>query len=309
MIKIADLHCDSITRAYDGGFTLDDARLHLSPAHIPPGCHWLQVMAIYVPDALRGTAAVAYFDHAYSFYQEYLQTNPDKIAVLENLRDADNAMQANKFTGILSVEGGAVLQGDADNVDMLYDKGVRLLTLTWNSANELCGGVLSGGGFTPAGRAVVQRMEKRGMIVDVSHLSDEGFFELCDFAEKPFIASHSNARAVCPHPRNVTDDMFREIISRGGLVGLNFYEHFIKEGGTAHPDDMLRHIHHLLELGGEDTLALGSDFDGADIPDYISGAEKVPYFEDVMLRSGISQFAVTKIMSANALRFFAKIGR
>ena len=168
---------------------------------------------------------------------------------------------------------------------------------------------MSGGGFTPAGREAVRRMEALGMIVDVSHISDEGFYELCDFAEKPCIASHSNSRKICSHPRNLTDKMFREIARRRGLVGLNYYDKFIIDGGgSTSIDDLLRHVYHFLELGGEDVLALGSDFDGADVPDYLSGAEKVLDLVWALYRSDIPNYIVTKIISQNAMRFFAEIG-
>ena len=311
MIHIADLHCDSLTYAYDNSFALDDSRLHLSPARIPQGYRWLQVMAIFVPDHLRGPAAREYFESVYRFYLEHIRTHPGQITPIDNLCKTKISMreQGRFFNSILSVEGGSVLEGNPANVNALYEKGVRLLTLTWNGANELCGGVMSGGGFTAAGREVVRRMEAFGMIVDVSHISDEGFYELCGFAEKPFIASHSNARDICPHPRNITNQMFREIVRRRGLVGLNYYDRFILDGGgSAAIDDLLRHVYHFLELGGEDVLALGSDFDGADVPDYLSGADKIPDFISALYRSGIPGDTITKILSQNVMRFFAENG-
>jgi membrane dipeptidase len=166
--------------------------------------------------------------------------------------------------------------------------------------------VLSGGGFTDVGREAVRRMEACGMVVDVSHISDEGFFELCKFSQKPFVASHSNARKICGHPRNLTDDMFTEIAGRGGLVGINYYGKFVRDGGSGSVDDILRHIHHFLELGGEDVLALGSDFDGADMPDYLSGADKIHVLIDALRRSGIPETVVAKILSQNAIRFFGR---
>ena len=306
---IVDLHCDSITNAFDGGFSLDDERLHFSPIRIPHDYRWLQVMAVFIPDELRGSDARKYFEASVKYYQTYKYNNPAMFTQLEALSQAERVMRDNPLVSVLSVEGGAVLEGNSDNVDILYAMGVRLLTLTWNGANELCGGVMSGGGFTPVGRQVVKRMEEVGMVVDVSHLSDEGFFELCEFADKPFIASHSNARSICSHPRNLTDHMIREIISRCGLIGLNYYDQFIIDGGGSKCiTDLLQHVCHILELGGENALALGSDFDGADIPDYLSGAERVPCLEEAMLHCGISRAVVTKIMSTNALRFFAEIG-
>jgi membrane dipeptidase len=289
VISIADLHCDSLTRAYDNGWQLDDRRLDFTPRKLHPDRHWLQFMAIFIPDNLRGSAAREYFERVYAFY---------KTQTAEHRR--------HNLTTVLTVEGGAVLEGDPANVDALYAAGVRMLTLTWNAANELCGGVKSGGGFTGMGREAVRRMEACGMVADVSHISDEGFFELCGFAQEPFVASHSNARKICPHPRNLTDDMFREIVARKGLVGLNYCDDFILDGGgSVEAEDFIRHVHHFLALGGEDTLALGSDFDGADVPEYISDMAKTGFIIEEMRRSGIPEAVIEKICSQNAVRFFA----
>ncbi|MCL2068449.1 MAG: dipeptidase [Oscillospiraceae bacterium] len=304
-VCIVDLHCDSLTKAYDNGWGVSDERLSFSPGRIPAGMNWVQFMAVFIPDELRGTDAREYFDRVNEFYNEYISEEQRIPVNTDSIWHIENAVSVNPFTAVLSVEGGAVLEGDPANVESLYAAGVRMLTLTWNGANELCGGWKSGGGFTAAGRETVHRMEAAGMAVDVSHISDEGFFELCGFARKPFVASHSNARKICGHPRNLTDDMFREIVRRGGLVGINYYDHFIREGGgSSDAGDLLRHIHHFLELGGEDVLALGSDFDGADTPPYISGADKIGSLIDAMGRSGISKAVISKILSHNAVRFF-----
>jgi membrane dipeptidase len=286
-MTIIDLHCDTLTKAYDKSWRLDNPRLHFSPGKLSPDWNWTQFMAVFINDKLRGRAAREYFDRVYEFYQKSCMGG-----------DWPSALKT-----VLTVEGGAVLEGDPANVENLCAAGVRMLTLTWNGANELCGGVLSGGGFTDMGREAVRRMETCGMTADVSHISDEGFFELCDFAEKPFVASHSNARKICAHPRNLTDDMFREIIARGGLVGLNYYDKFIIDGGgSTKIDDLLRHVHHFLELGGEDIIALGSDFDGADMPEYLSGADKIETLIGALRCSGISEAVVNKILSRNVIR-------
>ena len=131
-MTIIDLHCDTLTKAYDNGWSLDDSRLQFSPAKIAPGIDWTQFMAVFIPDKLRGRAAREYFERVHEFYVGAATFRP--------------------LTTVLTVEGGAVLEGNPDNVDSLWAAGVRMLTLTWNGPNELCGGVLSGGGFTDVGR-------------------------------------------------------------------------------------------------------------------------------------------------------------
>ena len=308
MLKIIDLHCDTLTLAYDNGRSLCCDEHHFSLDRLPGGYSWCQCMAVFIPDELRGQAATDYFSAVHDFYRTQLNENKGIFREIKGFFDIAAQMEKSDITAILTVEGGAVLAGDPANVEWLYGKGVRMMTLTWNAENELCGGVLSGGGFTKIGREAVRRMESSGMIVDVSHLSDKGFLQLCDFAEKPFVASHSNARSICPHPRNLTDEMLREIIQCGGLVGLNYYDLFIRDGGgSADIEDLLRHVHHILDLGGEDYLALGSDYDGADLPPYICGMQYIGDFAEALECSGVSPAVVQKLLYKNAAEFFARI--
>jgi membrane dipeptidase len=262
-------------------------------------------MAVFIPDELRGRAAADYFEEVYQYYRGQLKEHEALLREISQPSKLGDEIGSSKFTAMLTIEGGAVLAGDPAAVEVLAAKGVRMMTLTWNGANELCGGFASGGGFTAVGREAVRRMEACGMAVDVSHLSDEGFFELCGFAEKPFVASHSNARAICSHPRNLTDDMFREIVMRKGLVGLNYYDTFILDGGgSVRVEELLRHIHRFLELGGEDIIAIGSDFDGAALPEYIRGNHKLGCLIDGLERSGVPEEVAEKILWKNAARFF-----
>ena len=150
----------------------------------------------------------------------------------------------------------------------------------------------------------IAEMERQNIIVDVSHLNDEGFADLCKIASKPFIATHSNSRAICGHSRNLTDAQFCEIRDRGGIVGLNYYRNFIVDGGeTTSISDLLKHVHHFLELGGENTIALGSDFDGADIPGYLDSVEKVDNLYDALLADGLGKELAEKILFGNAYNF------
>ena len=308
MPNIIDLHCDTLTAAYGNKRSLCCREHHFSLDRLPKGFNWCQCMAIFIPDELRGQVAADYFDAVHNFYREQLAEYSALIREIGVLSSVSEELPASLFTSILTVEGGAVLAGDPANVERLYNMGVRMLTLTWNDTNELCGGVLSGGGFTQVGRDTVKRMEKTGVIVDVSHISDKGFAELCNFAQKPFIASHSNARSICSHPRNLTDSMFCEIIDRRGIVGLNYYDNFIVDGGgSTDIADLIRHVHHFLELGGENVIALGSDYDGADMPPYICGIEHTQHLIDSLERSGIPKETVQKLLYKNAANFFKRL--
>ncbi|MGI6403214.1 MAG: dipeptidase [Oscillospiraceae bacterium] len=295
--RLLDLHCDTVTRCLEEGWNLDHPDLHLSLSRLPKSIKLCQAAAIYIPDKYRGKEAQDYFTRAYHLYRAECTCKQHDLLPLQ----AFHALPEAQTTFFLTVEGGAALGGDLAWVDKLWELGVRMMTLTWNGANEIAGGAISGGGFTPFGRQVVARMEELGMAVDVSHLSDEGFWQLCEFATAPFCASHSNARALCGHPRNLTDEMLQEIIRRGGVVGINYCRTFLTpEGKGANINAVVRHIHHMLDLGGEDAVALGSDFDGTDLPDDLQGVQDLEPLIQALIQSGLSDKIVGKLLFENA---------
>jgi membrane dipeptidase len=304
VIKVIDLHCDTLYEGHRQGVGLENHALAISLSKRPPEMHICQAMAIFMPDELRGQAAEDYFESVRHYYERQLQQYRE-ITPIRDVATIDDALEKSPWATILTVEGGSALAGKLANIRKLYDYGVRVMTLTWNAANEIAGGCATNEGFTAFGRQAIREMENVGMVVDVSHLSDKGFAELCDLATRPFIATHSNARAVCHHRRNLTDAMFAEIRVRGGIVGLNYYNDFIvEEGASTSITDLLRHVHHFLDLGGENALALGSDFDGADIPPYLDSLEKIAFLFEAMEKSGIPADVVEKIRYGNAERFF-----
>jgi len=302
--KIIDLHCDTFLKMAYNNWSLSNVGLHFSPARRPEDLRICQAAAINVSDDLRGKPAQDAFLKVYDVYKRELQTVLDEVGVLRDFSKLEQSLEEKPVVFFLTVEGGYVLGGELEWVDKLYDLGATMMTLTWNGANEICGGCDTGGGFTPFGRQVVARMEELGMSVDVSHLSDQGFWQLCEFATKPVCASHSNSRSICNHQRNLTDDMFREIARQGGIVGFNYHAPFIKAGGNSSSiEDLLRHLHHFLELGGEDAVALGSDFDGADIPPYLRGIEKLAGLKGAIISSGIPEKIADKVLYSNAYRY------
>ena len=181
-----------------------------------------------------------------------------------------------------------------------------MVTLTWNGENAIGSGSQTDHGLTAFGREAVRELIRWGIVLDVSHLNDRGFWDLMEETDGPVAASHSNARAMCPHRRNLTDRQAREIARRGGLVGLNYYSPFLRsDGRAAEFEDVYRHAAHFLELGLEHCLALGSDFDGADLPPCLDGCEKVPelgrYLEEKLGRD-----TAEKVLWKNAWDFFAR---
>ena len=306
--NVIDLHCDTLTGCLEKRCALDGDGLHFSLGKLPAGYHLCQCMAVWMPDNLRGEKAAEYFLDSANLLKDQMKRFRDQISQVFDLQSIEPALEAKPFAAVLTIEGGSALAGDILNIGRYYGLGARIMTLTWNNENEICGGVLSKAEFTGFGRQAVKEMERVGMAVDTAHLNDKSFFELCEFAEKPFINTHSNSRKICDRPRNVTDEMFGEIVRRGGILGLNYGKGFIRgDGLNGTVNDMLRHIHHFLEIGGEDTLALGSDYDGTDLPDYLEGIDKIGSFAESMEKSGIPRKTVDKILFENANRYFKNL--
>ena len=187
--------------------------------------------------------------------------------------------------------------------------GVRALTLAWNDDNELTDGIMSkrGAGLTKFGFDVVSKMNEIGMIIDVSHITVKGFWDVVDTSKKPVMASHSCAHSICPHARNLNDDQIKALIKNDGMIGINLYPPFLNSENKADISDVLRHIEHILSLGGLDSLGLGSDFDGIDFCcENLESSDKLYILFDEMLKIGYSEDIIKKLSHNNFLSFLKK---
>ena len=305
---VIDFHCDTLTEF--AGYTdtgnpdtLNDPKRALSLDKIPEGTLWIQCCAIFIPDEKRGSEAVEYFEKYLRSFNRQLEKFSSRLVKAESPEDIRRARMEKKNAAILTVENGSVLAGDIKRVKTLADCGVKIMTLVWNGENEIGSGNTTDHGLSAFGREVVAEMEKNRILVDVSHLNDAGFEDLLKTAGRPFIATHSNARAVCSHKRNLPDEFIREMVKRDCFIGLNYFTEFITDGGAVKGrGDFFRHIEHFLELGAGDILGLGSDFDGADLPDFLDGPEAVcGLYEDISAKFG--EETASKIYYKNAERF------
>lgn len=308
---IIDLHCDTLT---DSSYTsqgvedtLNDPTRVISLDKVPQGTKWAQCFAIFIPDTCRGAEAIDYFErHCESFYRQ-MDKYCDLVSPCRTLEDIDAAFADKKFAAILTVEGGAALAGDLSCVEKLANAGVKMVTLVWNGENEIGSGHKTENGLSEFGKLVIPELEKHNIIIDVSHLNDPGFEDLLKIAKKPFVASHSNARAITPHRRNLTDEHIKEIAKRGGLIGINYYVNFLREDGKVESlDDVYQHIAHMVSLGAGHCIALGSDFDGASLPECLNSFEKVFNIYDYLIERGMDAQLVDDIFYGNARRFFAE---
>ena len=304
---LIDGHCDTISRFMEVGGNLysNDGQVDLkrlkgyeSPCQV--FALWLDEK--YYSAALRQTLKMI------DFFQEQMKICEKWIRPVYTYADYEKNRREKKMSALLSVEGGEALEGEISSLHILHQLGVRMMTLTWNHRNALADGVgesISKGGLTTFGRLVVEEMERLSMIVDVSHLSDKGFWDTVSMAKRPVVASHSNARGVYPVPRNLTDEQIRAIAETGGVVGVNFFTEFLGVQGTI--DDVLLHIDHILSAGGEDVLALGSDFDGiSSAPNGLEDVSKTGRLIDKVEKKYGSRIA-EKFSGGNYRRVFREI--
>lgn len=308
---LIDLHCDTLADwkyANTGNpDTLDDPERVLSLSAMPEGVNWAQFYAVFIPDEEQGQAAVDYFEKNRLNFQRQMEKFSDRIAPCRGAADMEAAWAAGKTAAFLTIENGTPINGDLSRVKELADQGVCCLTLVWNGDYEIGSGHTTEKGLTDFGKAVVTEMEKHGILIDVSHLNDAGFSDLLKVATKPFIATHSNARAVCGHKRNLTDDMIREMVKRDCLIGLNYFVKFLEDDGEVDSlDSLYRHIEHFFALGAQKNLALGSDYDGATLPDCLNTPAKAAGIYEYLLSRGMSEELAQGIMYKNAQEFFRK---
>lgn len=308
-INFFDLHCDTLTNSFDwkgeAVDTLNDDENIISLNHIPKNSNYAQLFAIFVPDNLRGAEAVDYFFVNANNFKRQTEKFSDKLQACKNSDDINSAFAQNKMAGILSIEGGAAFGGDLRNIEIARDLGVCACTLTWNGENEIASGNVTSKGLSDFGKKAIRCMEENSIVVDVSHLNDVGFYDVLRVAKKPFIATHSNSRKISPHLRNLTDEQIKEIINMGGLVGLNFYIEFLnKEKEKASLMDLFHHAEHILELGGEDVLCMGSDFDGCTVFEDLDSMEKALNLGEFFVNHGIPMEITNKILFDNAFNFF-----
>lgn len=301
-MKIFDLHCDTITECYKNSLPLYDNDMHLSLNRMNAYEEYTQVFAVWIRDEMRGDVAQSYFDNVADYFYKEVEKNNSIISSFDDAKKT-------KVKGILSVEGGSACGGTLDGLTHLYNRGVKLITLTWNSQNEIASGAFSEGGFTPFGKEFVELAEEYGIILDVSHLNRESFYDFIKISKKPFVASHSNADIV-DNPkgrkRNLTDDQIRLIKERNGIIGLNFYNAFLESDGLYGIDSLVRQIDYFISLGCENNIALGSDYDGCSIHSDFAGVEKLSSVYNTLSQKGIDKALLDKLFYQNARRFFEK---
>ena len=302
--RVFDGHCDTPIELWLQNQPLLENTLAVSLARAQRLGTWAQFFAFCTAWVEAKLPRPEIFARALDYFDAQLRENEDKITLCRTVSEAETAMQAGKCAAFLAIEGAEAVREDEGLLERAYEMGVRMISLVWNLPNSLAAPCGSDEGLTEKGRHFFKRAQALGMLVDVSHVSEKGFWDMIELAEKPVLASHSNSFSVCPHPRNLEDWQLREIADRGGIVGLNFYNAFLREDGAeATPDDVLRHVDHMLNVAGEGILALGSDYDGSDVPRWLDPCDKVADLHALLVREFGAAIA-ERILHGNAEFFF-----
>lgn len=319
-IPYFDAHCDTIHRCYTAGTPFRDPELrafydtagdlrrsggHIDLERAGGFSRYAQFFALYQSPQLvpEGSSMPEQGVLLHQRFLREMEENRERILPCRTGAEVDEAVGQGKAAALLSIEGAELLDCDIRRLDTAYDWGVRLLNPVWNYANRLSGSNAQQPeqGLTAYGRDFLRRMEELSIYVDVSHLSDAGFWDVVRLARRPVVASHSNSRAVCPHRRNLTDDMFRAIRDSGGVAGLNYYQHFVGEDPTI--EGLVRHVEHFLELDGERSLCLGGDMDGCELlAGGMRGLEDVPLLWQALADRGYPQSLLEDLFWNNLRR-------
>lgn len=278
-MKVIDAHCDVLWRMWQRKYKKDETLgrpfyndadwLQVTANKLKKGGIGLQACAIYIDEdvAHKRPFEVA-LEMIDLFYQEVVS---DDTILIRNRADVLEWNQGNKLGLLLTLEGAEAVQADLVKLENFHRLGVRWVGLTHNPANAVADGVGEerGAGLTNFGKKFVAELNRLQMGIDVSHLAEKGFWEVIELSSQPIFATHSNSKAVFPHRRNLTDDQIKAIINKDGMIGLTYVPYFTSGNRPVMVKDLLHHVDHILSLGGEKHLGLGSDFDG--ISDTIQG--------------------------------------
>ena len=325
-VRVIDMHADTVDRlgmnghkpysGFDNIYSGDLASNNgeMSADRIGEGIQWVQCYSIWLPDYEgeyeTDLKHAEWYREAVAWFHSQMEKHSDRFEQVRSFADIDSILSAGKVAAVLTVENSACLDEGIDMVDEFERDGVLVAGITWNGENALgSGNSHAEKGLTGLGKEFIAALEKRSIIADVSHLNEKGFWELEKVATKPYVATHSNAREVCDHLRNLTDDQFRAICDRGGVVGLNFNEGFVKKGGFVYTFDQLAaHVEHWLDIGGENSVALGSDRDGAEVPSWLANCSSQGFLH-AKFAERFGEDVANKLFFENAVGFFKKHGK
>jgi len=282
-----DLHCDTISHSYNKNKNLSNGDLHVNFEKVLKFKKYYSCFAIWIDDIFNEDESFKIFNNLYNHFDE-------------------NKKYVNDNTNIiLSLEGTKPIGDDLSRIKYLKEKGIKIITLTWNGRCRIGDGccVENSQGLSDFGKNAVKEMQKNEIIVDVSHASEKLFYDVCEISSAPIIATHSNSKYIFNHVRNLSDDQFKIIVKNKGLVGINFCDKFLSDK-TPGLDDVFKHIDHFLSLSGENSVCFGTDFDGCDPIEDLNDVTKIDILYNYLLKKNYSESLVNKLFFDNAYNFF-----
>lgn len=308
-MTVFDAHCDTVQKITDFGGGIRKNSFHWDIERInDQNIDYVQVFAAFINKETDKETPFERCNKLIDCYFREINLNKDFICHCQSAKDIEKAIKQRKIAALLSIEGGEALAGKIENLYHFFERGVRCLTLTWNYSNEICDGIdeVNGEGLSEFGMQVVLSANDLGMLLDVSHISEKGFWDVLEQTKKPIVATHSNAKTICPHRRNLSDEQILALINNGGCIGINLYSEFVSEG-KCEIKDVLKHIEHILTLGGENNVGIGCDFDGMEsLPKGINGVQDIHKLFDEMKKIGYADLLINKIASQNFLKLLEK---
>lgn len=307
---IIDGHCDSIKMVYDKQIELDNTQLMFNIKDAMVFLPYVQFLATYVPTEYNLEKVNSYqyatnilnkWNEQYGKYKEKY-----KLEKIEQYSNMEKVIQENKLGILLSLENGAIIGTNVNNINKFYDKGIRVMGITWNDDNLLGCGALTqeDKGLTIFGKACIKRMNSLGIIVDVSHTSYQTFMDIANLSDS-IIATHSCVFQLCQHNRNLKDEQIKIIAQKGGAIGICFYRNFLKKEGKATIETIVDHIEYIANLVGIDYVGLGSDFDGLEpegLPIGLTRMREIGNLSQKMKQRGFTSKEIGKVLGANFCR-------
>ncbi len=312
--NILDAHCDTAgffcqeNSVYD--FLGRNNQHHIDLPRLKESGIILQFFALYIKDEYKPIGSLAYCLRLLDSYYRTMQRCPDDLQTIYSATDLTNALNSCKIAALLSVEGGEALEGELAVLRMLFKLGIRSLGLTWNQNNQLATGIGENkprAGLTTFGKQVIREMNSLGMLIDLAHINLQGFCDVLKISSAPVVVTHANARAICDHPRNITDDQLRDLRDIDGVIGMSCCPDFV-DPDHATTDKLLDHFVHVANVVGIDHLGFGADFDG--IEEVITGLENVtglPRLAEGLSKRGFSREEIDKITHKNFIRVLQKV--
>lgn len=308
---VFDLHCDTafalLGKELNEAGSLLRNNYHVDLTRAGELAGYAQCFACYTTPEMQSIynkSPITVFELELATILREVEKNHSRIRLAYTPEDIVKNYESGVMSAILTIEGPAGFDYDPDLLQDLYKIGFRATTLGWNEHNPLTGSHVTGEGLSDTGREYVLEAQRLGMLIDVSHISDQGFWDIIEMTQGPVIATHSNSRSVCNVSRNLTDDMFQAICQTGGVVGINLYADFVGHNPTM--DTVADHVLHFLELDPSGShIVLGGDLDGCDrLPAGFTGLQDYPTFANVLLNRGVDPDVVKNIFWNNALGVF-----